>query len=77
MYCSHWLLLCTNSLGDCDGWGEGRVGDVSVQGECARQACKGRSALYGDGGLFCRSHWLLPCINPRGNGDGWGGGFGV
>ena len=38
------------------------------------RVCNGRSALYGDAGLFCSSHWLLPCINPRGNCDGWGGG---
>ena len=35
-----------------------------------------RSALYGDGGLLCGSHWLLRYTNPRGNGDGWGGGLG-
>ena len=61
----------TNSVGRGGlGWG---LGGVSVQGECARRVCKVRSALYGDGGLFCSSHWLLSCTNPRGNGDGLGG----
>ena len=43
---------------------------MSVQGERAR----GGRASYGDDGLLCGSHWLLPCTNPRGNGGwGWGG----
>ena len=60
----------TNSIGR-GGLGGG-VRGVSVQGERAMRVCKGRSASYGDGGLFCGSHWLLSCTNPRGNDDGWG-----
>ena len=43
-------------------WPGGGVGDVSVQGKCARQACKGGRASYGDGGLLCGSYWLLLCF---------------
>ena len=49
---------------------------ASVQGKRARQACKAGIASYGDEGLFCSSHWLLPCTNPRGNDNGWGWGLG-
>ena len=48
---------------------------MSVQGECARQVCKAGRALYGGGRLLCGSHWLLPCTNSRGGGDGWGVGL--
>ena len=52
--------------------GNGELGGGVGGCECARQACKAGRASYGDGGLLCGSHWLLCCINPSWNGDGWG-----